>query len=191
MRKIIAVSLLLAFLSQPCGEARPARSFSYDELQQEADVIALLQVTNIDVSFQNPEDYRIEKSYQAYTANCSVVSVFKGSASEKISLLFFQHPDGLPGFNGVIVAPFFEELTVLEGARTAYLAYLKNDGAGGLMPVSGHLDAGFSIKAVPWSMHYVPHFSVLQPRDESGKPIERTAETQEEAGKKRREHLDK
>lgn len=174
MRKgvLLATFLLFVVLIQPRSYARPVREPGYRELEQKADVIALLQVKTIEPAAEKPEDYGIARTYSAYTAHCSVVSVWKGLAGEEISLLFFQHPDGRPGFNGVITAPFFEELTRREEERTAYLVYLKKDGTG-FAPVTGHMDAGLSIKAIPYFMPLPSSFSVLQPRDGSGEPIGR------------------
>lgn len=182
MQRITFIVWFVVLIVQPCGEPRPVSFLSPEESLEKADAVVLLSVINIDLSNENPEDYNIAQSYQAYIAHCSVISTFKGTLKGEVSLLFFQHPNGMPGFNGVIPAPFYEELTIDAAYRTRYLAYLKHNpqASNEFIPVSGHQDAGASIFALtkPRSMQFLcPHFSVIQPRDASGKPIERTEET--------------
>lgn len=185
MRRITLIVWFVVLTVQPCGEPRPVNFLSHEESLEKADAVVLLSVINIDLSNENPEDYNIAQSYQAYKAHCSVISTFKGTLKGEVSLLFFQHPIGMPGFNGVIPAPFYEELTIDAAYRRKYLAYLKRnpEALDEFIPVSGHQDAGASIFALtkPETIQIqllCPHFSVIQPKDAFGKPIDRTEETQ-------------
>ena len=181
---LVAVALLLA---PDNVEARPMKHPTYAELFQKSDVVVLLRVSTIEARSEAPQAYGIpDDSYHAYKAHCPIISTFKGSVSDKtISLLFFQHPDGRFGFNGVMAAPFYEQLTLPEEHRTAYLAYLRKDASGQFVPFTGHRDAGISIKAVP--QHFLPHhFSVLQPRDKLNKPVERTGKPRRDSPAARR-----
>ena len=146
--KSIVVVAVLSGLAVP-GMARPVKTWSHQELFQSADTVVVLEVVGIDLAPEKPAAHGIAATYQAYRARCRVLGVLKGDAPpQEVSLLFFQHADGRPGFNGVIPAPFSRD------KRLEYLAYLRREKPGGWVPVTGHEDAGLSIKALMKNLDY-------------------------------------
>lgn len=137
------VTLLLFLFFATVATARPINPPSHSELHEKSDVILLLEVSDIQKSDKKTDKYPDPDFYQGYVAKCKVLSVLKGAHDKKeLSIDFFQHPDGRPGFNGAIPAPLSLD------KRVIYLAYLKRDGQENLVPVTGHYDAGLSIKTV-------------------------------------------
>ena len=133
---------LMAMLLCSSVSARPVYKPTYSELQSKADVVLLLEVLNINEA-RIPEPNPDESVYRAYAAHCKVLATLKGrNVSNAVSIPFFQHPTGLSGRNGVISAPFSLD------KRVRYLAFLKKMPDGRLLPVTGHLDAGVSIKMI-------------------------------------------
>jgi hypothetical protein len=174
---------MLLFLSL---KARPIdMRLTYDDFQKQSDYILLLSVSNIVELTDIPEEFiRLYNGgeYSIFTANCYVRSCFKGDLNTNmISITFAQDPGGRPGFNGIVPVPFYEELCLPEKRRTAYLAYLKKDSNGNYVPLTGHQDAGFSIKIVydrfGQQCKLPQDFSVLQPRDIDDNPILRKGES--------------
>lgn len=166
-------------------EARPIdMRLTPDDFQKQSDFILLLSVSNIVELTAIPEEFiklYNDGEYSVFTANCYVRSCFKGNLNTNmISITFVQHPDGKPGFNGIVPVPFYEELCLPEKTRTAYLAYLKKDSHGNFVPLTGHQDAGFSIKIVydlfGRQCKLPQDFSILQPRDENDNPFLRKGE---------------
>jgi hypothetical protein len=93
-----------------------------------------------------------------------VLATLKGTnLSNEVSIPFFQHPTGMPGFNGVIWAPFSLD------KRVRYLAFLKKMPHGRLLPVTGHLDAGLSIKTILEEPDR-KYFKMPQPKTEPDGP---------------------
>lgn len=157
---------------------------TYEDFQNQSDYILLLSVLNIVELTEIPKDFsRIYNNgeYSIFTANCYVRSCFKGNLNTNtISIMFAQDPDCKPGFNGITPAPFYEELCLPEKYRTGYLAYLKKNSSGNFIPLTGHQDAGFSIKTVIGGFRRLYNslnvFSVLQPRDVDDNPVLRKGE---------------
>jgi hypothetical protein len=134
--RLVIFGLLAASVT---AVGRPVEVPTYQQLQDRADLILILKVqtiTETDAKTQGDADF-----YQGYQARCEVLSVLKGSLERtNIAIPFFQHPQGIPGFNGAIVAPFMLR------SNLAYLAYLKRLPTGELAPLTGEYDAGLSIK---------------------------------------------
>jgi hypothetical protein len=144
----IVIASVLTGLAVP-SMARPVKTWTHQELFQSADAVLVLAVLDIEMAQEKPAAYGIADTYQAYRARCRVLGVLKGDAlPQEVSLLFFQHADGRPGFNGVIAAPFSRD------KRLEFLAYLRREKSGGWVPVTGHEDAGLSIKAVMKNLDY-------------------------------------
>jgi hypothetical protein len=103
--KSVVIASLLAGLAVP-GVARPVKTWSHQELFQSADAVVVLAVLDIERAQEKPAAFGIADTYQAYRARCRVLGALKGDAPpQEVRLLFFQHADGRPGFNGVIPAP--------------------------------------------------------------------------------------
>jgi hypothetical protein len=140
--KSVVIASVLADLAVP-GMAPPVKTWSHQELFQSADAVLVLAVLDIERAQEKPAAFGIADTYQAYRARCRVPGVLKGDAPpQEVSLLFFQHADGRLGFNGVIPAPLSRD------QRLEFLAYLRREKSGGWVPVTGHEDAGLSIKAL-------------------------------------------
>ena len=186
MKNKIVITSVCSVLLALSLEARPIdMRLTYDDFQKQSDFILLLSVSNIVELTNIPEEFiklYDDGYYSVFTANCYVRSCFKGNLNTNmISITFVQHPDGKPGFNGIVPVPFYEELCLPEKIRTAYLAYLKKDSHGNFVPLTGRQDAGFSIKIVHdlfgRQCKLPQDFSILQPRDENDNPILRKGES--------------
>jgi hypothetical protein len=114
---------------------------TFQELYDKADLVLILQVTEVAETDAKVTQYPDPNFYQGYRATCDVLSVLKGKLEEKnVSINFFQHPEGMIGYNGAIPAPFSLD------KRVRYLAYLQRKADGQLVAVTGEYDAGLSIK---------------------------------------------
>lgn len=134
-------ALICSFVCILSAHSRPIELLTYQELQDQADVVLVLKVETITAREPKPREMVDTNFYRCYMAECKVLSVLKGSLEQKVlSIPFFQHPQGLPGFNGAVAAPFS-----LEDGIT-FLAFMKRDRKGQLIPVTGEYDAGLSIK---------------------------------------------
>lgn len=186
MKKRTVMTIMCSALLVLSLKARPIdMRLTYDDFQKQSDYILLLSVSNIVELTDIPDEF-IKLcnggEYSVFTANCYVRSCFKGNLNTNmISITFIQHPDGRPGFNGIVPVPFYEELCLPEKRRTAYLAYLKKDSNGNYIPLTGRQDAGFSIKIVydrfGQQCKLPQDFSILQPRDLDDNPILRKGES--------------
>jgi hypothetical protein len=137
MRSIIIA--LLAASATALG--RPIEMLTYQQLHDRADIILILKVQTITETDAKTQEYGDPDFYQGYKAGCEVLSVLKGSLEQtNVAIAFFQNPQGMPGFNGAIVAPFMLRHNLV------YLAYLKRRPNGELAPLTGEYDAGRSIK---------------------------------------------
>ena len=137
------MTIALLCLSTMAASARPVRIWSHQELLTNSDFVAVLAADTISVSKDPSSSNPDPIMYQDYVAHCRVLSVFKGDhAIQNIDVPFFQHPDGRPGFNGAMPAPF----TLNKGIE--YLAYLKKAADGTWMPTAGTHDAALSIKSI-------------------------------------------
>lgn len=183
--KTCKITIMCSLLLVLSIKARPVdMRLTYDDFQKQSDYILLLSVSNIVELTDIPAGFvRLHNGgeYSVFTANCYVRSCFKGDLNTNmISITFVQDPGGRPGFNGILPAPFYEELCLPEKRRTGYLAYLKKDSNGNFVPLTGHQDAGFSIKIVydqfGWQCKLPQDFSVLQSRDMDDNPILRKGE---------------
>ncbi len=135
------LALIVMFACILSAHSRPIEVPTYQELQTRADVILVLKVQAITEREPKAGERVDTNFYQCYTAECKVLSVLKGNLEQKLlSVPFFQHPQGIPGFNGAIAAPFSLEDGVV------FLAYMKRSQKDELTPVTGNYDAGLSIK---------------------------------------------
>ena len=137
-------SIIIALLAASATAlARPIEMLTYQQLHDRADLILILKVraiTETDAKTKT-EEYGDPDFYQGYKAKCEVLSVLKGSLEQtNVAIAFFQNPQGIPGFNGAIIAPFMLRDNLV------YLAYLKRRPNGELAPLTGEYDAGRSIK---------------------------------------------
>jgi hypothetical protein len=137
MRSMLIVLLAASVLAH----ARPIDIPTYQELQNKADLVLILKVQTITETAAKTKQYGDPDFYQGYKATCQVLSVLKGKLEQTVvAIPFFQHPKGMPGFNGAVPAPFSLRDNLV------FLAYLKRGQSGELAPLTGEYEAGLSIK---------------------------------------------
>ena len=148
MRSAYIVLLAVSVMAH----ARPIEVLTYEQLQEKADLVLILKVQTITETDAKTRQYGDPDYYQGYKARCQVLSVLKGKLEQTtVAIPFFQHPQGIPGFNGAIPAPFSL------GDNMLFLAYLKRSEKGELTPLTGEYDAGLSIKLMfDRGSHIVP-----------------------------------
>jgi len=135
------LALIVTFVCILSAHSRPIEVPTYQELQARADLVLILKVQAITAREPKTGEKVDTSFYQCYTAECNVLGVLKGNLEQKVlSIPFFQHPQGMPGFNGAVAAPFS-----LDDAFV-FLAFMKRSQNGQLTPVTGNYDAGLSIK---------------------------------------------
>ncbi len=139
MRMALGMAALL--LAASAATARLVPVWSYQQLYTNADLVAVLSVESVSVSSAVSTNNPYPGQYSNYVARCRVQWVFKGDpALRAVDVPFFQHPTGMPGFNGAMPAPFTGNPTI------DYLVFLKRDKQGGWVPVAGSYDAALSIR---------------------------------------------
>jgi hypothetical protein len=140
-KEIMRLALIVTFICLLSVHSRPVEVPTYQELQDKADLVLILKVQAITTREPKPGENVDTNFYQCYTAECKVLGVLKGALEQKVlSIPFFQHPEGIPGFNGAVAAPFSLDDAVV------FLAFMKRGPKGQLTPVTGEYDAGLSIK---------------------------------------------
>jgi hypothetical protein len=147
--RLVLIALLAAAAT---ALARPIEPLTYQQLRDRADLILILKLQAITETDTKTHEYGDPDFYQGYLAKCEVLSVLKGSLERtNVAIPFFQNPQGVPGWNGAIVAPFSLRDNLV------YLAYLKRRPNGDLVALSGEYDAGRSIKMMfDWGSDIVP-----------------------------------
>jgi hypothetical protein len=146
-------SILIALLAVSItAHARPIEVLTYQQLYDKADLVLILKVQAITETDAKTRQYGDPDYYQGYKAKCQVLSVLKGKLDQPVvAVPFFQHPKGIPGFNGAIPAPFSLRDNLV------YLAYLKRGQHGELGALTGEYEAGRSIKMMfDWGSDIVP-----------------------------------
>src|ERR1035437_4174689 len=127
--RLVFVVLLAAAVT---ALATPIELLSFQQLHDRADLILILKVQTIMETDVKTQEYGDPNFYQGYKTTCEVLSVLKGTlAQTNVAIPFFQHPQGIPGFNGAIPAPFSLRNSLV------FLAYLKRGPKGELAPLTG------------------------------------------------------
>lgn len=119
-------------------EARPMRSWTYQELFDESDTVIVATATQSHslADFISPTGYT--GPVEAYQVDFTVLGVFKGGKKKEIKITFYRLPkQNIPVPNG----PEFIEIDTKENNR--YLLFLKDD-----RPLSGDIDPILSVKKV-------------------------------------------
>ena len=92
--------LILMFVCIIKAHSRPIDVPTYQELHDRADLVLVLKVQAITAREPKVGEAVDTNFYRCYTAECRVLGVLKGNLKPKVlSIPFFQHPEGLPGFN--------------------------------------------------------------------------------------------
>ncbi|MEI6810086.1 MAG: hypothetical protein WCN95_15315, partial [bacterium] len=140
------VAGLALLIATQTAMARPIRVWSHQELYTNSDLVAILTVESVTLSAAVSTNNPVPSLYKDYVAHCKVLQVLKGDPTiTTVDMPFFQSPDGRPGFNGALPAPFTVQKTI------DYLAYLKHDPEGGWVATAGTYDAGLSIKTIKFT----------------------------------------
>lgn len=125
--------------------ARPIKMYGFKELYELADVVVFLSLEKIEIAESVSPDNPNPEFYQDYLAHCKVDYLLKGTIeTNSIVIPFFQNPEGKPGFNGALPAPFTQMPVKID-----YLGFLRKTNGKIWKPVAGSHDAALSIKAMP------------------------------------------
>ena len=143
------IALLAAAIT---GQATPIDVPTYQQLHDQADLVLILKVQAIIETDAKTREYGDPDFFQGYKAKCQVLSALKGKLDQTVvTVPFFQHPKGIPGFDGAVPAPFSLRDNLV------FLAYLKRGQNGDLAPLTGEYRAGLSIKMMfDWGSDIVP-----------------------------------
>jgi hypothetical protein len=141
MRPFLALAICL--LVAGTAAARPVRVWTYEDLFKEADVVAIVRVTEVRDTAARLEGYGDTKLYQGKEAEALVGLMLKGDRQPKLTFQFFSYaPKVSPLPNGAM----FADLSGFQ--KSHYLVFLKKLDDGTLVPISGHFDAGSSVRAL-------------------------------------------
>jgi len=141
MKNAVAITFIILVASSVM--ARPVRSWTYDELLKEADVVAIVEVAKIQNTKTKLEGHGDPKQYQGKQATVVVGLSVKGEKLRTFEFHFFTYstPNMIPP-NGAM----FPDLSSAE--KSHYLVFLKRNADGVLIPVGGHYDGSVSIRAL-------------------------------------------
>lgn len=160
------ILILTIFLSlYQLAHARAVRSWSYEELYEASDVVAIIEPqkisTNDAILVFEPFDSAI---FQGLTTTCSILTYLKAEKkhSGNIEIYHFRYKNRLSPPNGASFVTFpisevdfiFKRLLDSQGGtasssgkmKTQFIAFLKFDKDGRLVPTTGQYDAEDSFK---------------------------------------------
>jgi hypothetical protein len=140
MMNLFAVAVVVCAAS---SQARPVRSWRYDELLKEADLAVIIRVERVENIAATLEGHGDPKQYQGKRATAIVGLVLKGEPTRKMTFDFFTYssPTMIPP-NGAV----FPDLSKAE--KVHYLVFLKKTPEGTFIPVGGHYDGAVSIRPI-------------------------------------------
>ena len=135
----IMVALAISVLLTTSVFARPVRIWSYEDLFNESDVVAIVKVKSITDTTARLDGHGDPNQFQGKRADIIVGLSLKGERQQVISFSFFTYRPNVPRANG----GRFADLS--KAGEADFLVFLKNTDDGTLIPVSGHYDAVASI----------------------------------------------
>lgn len=148
--KITIVFFLIILVAKTKLEARAVRMWSYAELTAAADVVVIGRpLSNVDTKdlFQGQE-----RGYIGVSTEFQAEDIIKGDVrAEKFTVLHFKLAPNKPMVDGMLIVTFRLEGFKVEGVQMnspRYLLFLKKDSDGRYEPVTGQMDAVFSVKEV-------------------------------------------
>jgi hypothetical protein len=146
MKEMGSLFAVAAIVCAASTDARPVRSWTYDELLKEADVAAVIRVQRVENIAAALEGHGDPKQYQGKRATVIVGLGLKGEPIRKIAFDFFTYssPTALPP-NGAM----FPDLSKAE--KIHYLVFLKKTPEGTFIPVGGHYDGAVSIRPIEFN----------------------------------------
>ncbi len=141
MKTFIAATSTMLFVT--LAMPRPVRVWTYEELLEQADVAAIIQVTKIEKTEAQLEGHGDPKQFRGKRATATVGLKLKGVADQTIQFDFFTYssPTAIPP-NGAM----FPDLSKAD--KSHYLVFLKKTTDGMHIPVSGHYDGSTSIRTI-------------------------------------------
>ena len=143
MKRMLAILTTFTLTLALSSEARIVRSWSYQELYEQADVVAIVEVTSVSKSKELMPGNSNAERFEGKVAQLAVGLVLKGEADLKtINLLHFAYAKTLAVYNGADFIDFSDS------KEHQYLVFLKKDKTGKLVPVTGRADAAQSVKKI-------------------------------------------
>lgn len=141
--KTCVLSLALVLLAPSVGTARGIPSWSYGELYEKADLVAIVEFRSIAPSKEKLSGHGDTERYDGKVARLAVGKVLKGNAEIKtVDLLHFVYSKKATVYNGATFLDFSD------GEKYQYLVFLRKSGKRSFIPVSGQYDAEVSVKKI-------------------------------------------
>ena len=148
MKNLLTI-LAIAVVFPLTSSARIIRLQSYEELYQQADLVAIVELQSVSRSKETMPGHTDPNRFEGKVARLAVGLVLKGDADIKtINFLHFAYTH-LAELNGANFISFHD------AKKHHYLVFLKKDKKGNLVPVTGHYDAALSLKIIV-NDHHTP-----------------------------------
>lgn len=132
----------MLFLAVLTSNARPFEVWTYDDLRDQSDLIAVVELTSVSNTTARLPDCEIPDLYQGKTASLKLHTILKGTVggSDQIVLNYFT------AVEPILNSPVFLDLSVSD--EFLYLVFLVDNGDGSFSPVTGNFDSAFSVKKI-------------------------------------------
>ena len=142
-----SIAFVLFLLTLPSANARVIPVWSYRELAERSDLIAVVDVSSITKTNIASDPwggaYSHQKIFQGQIAHLETLWIIKGDQKLKyLDLLFFTYA-------GIIREPNGADLISFDHTEQhRYLIFLRKDASGWFVPTTGQCDATLSIKVI-------------------------------------------